>query len=211
MSQSLKRKERERVKRQRGVRVELRHRRHVNQAIPQRGAKVGLRRRRLRRQVMTLQRQSRSLSASSARQVNGTAAARRSRATSPSARQESGTAVMSKSRTASVSDSPQAATIAAAPQDAPRSVIAPCPRPGCNGQLVEGKRGYGCLGFREGCSFVIWKEQDNKLVTAAMAKAIAANGGTRKLSFKSEDGSSLSGKLILTDAAKGTIEFVPSE
>ena len=91
------------------------------------------------------------------------------------------------------------------------TVIAPCPRPGCNGQLVEGKRGYGCLKFREGCSFVIWKEQDNKLVTAAMAKAIAANGGTRKLSFKSEDGSSLSGKLILTDAAKGTIEFVPSE
>ena len=56
------------------------------------------------------------------------------------------------------------------------TVIAPCPRPGCNGQLVEGKRGYGCLKFREGCSFVIWKEQDNKLVTAAMAKAIAVNG-----------------------------------
>lgn len=91
------------------------------------------------------------------------------------------------------------------------AVIAPCPRPGCNGQLVEGKRGYGCLKFREGCSFVIWKEQNNKLITAAMAKAIAANGGTRKLSFKSEDGSAMSGKFILTDAVKGTIEFVPSE
>ncbi|MFC5648466.1 DNA topoisomerase 3 [Paenibacillus solisilvae] len=89
------------------------------------------------------------------------------------------------------------------------AIIAPCPRPGCSGQLVEGKRGYGCLKFREGCSFVIWKEQDNKTVTAAMAKAIATSGETRKLSFKSEDGSAFSGKLVLKDTSKGTVEFVP--
>ncbi|MBO7746012.1 DNA topoisomerase 3 [Paenibacillus sp. MWE-103] len=91
-----------------------------------------------------------------------------------------------------------------------RGTIAACPRPGCGGQLIEGKRGYGCLRFREGCGFVIWKEQQGKHVTPAMAKALAENGVTRKSTFKLADGTAVSGKWTLTDPAKGTIAFQPA-
>lgn len=92
-------------------------------------------------------------------------------------------------------------------QPAVRGAIAACPRPGCGGQLVEGKRGYGCLRFREGCNFVIWKEQQGKTVTAAMAKALAQKGETRKSTVKLANGSSISGKWRLTDPATGAIMF----
>lgn len=85
--------------------------------------------------------------------------------------------------------------------------IADCPRPGCGGKLIEGKRGYGCIRFKEGCSFVIWKDQRGKTVTAAMAKALATSGQTRKLTINGPDGGSVSGKLVLTDPTAGTVEF----
>ncbi|QYR19029.1 DNA topoisomerase 3 [Paenibacillus sp. sptzw28] len=91
------------------------------------------------------------------------------------------------------------------------AVIAACPRPGCGGQIVEGKRGYGCMKFREGCSFVIWKVQGGKAITAAMAKALATSGETRKVSLKLEDGSIVPGKWKLIDQTKGSIEYIPAE
>jgi len=30
--------------------------------------------------------------------------------------------------------------------------------PNCQKPIIEGKKGYGCLGYKEGCKFVIWKE-----------------------------------------------------
>ncbi|MBB3110326.1 DNA topoisomerase-3 [Paenibacillus phyllosphaerae] len=84
-------------------------------------------------------------------------------------------------------------------------VIAICPRPGCGGRIVEGKRGFGCMRFKEGCSFVIWKEQYGKTVTAAMAKSLITRGETRKLSFKREDGQATSGKLVLADPSSGKV------
>ncbi|NBD23450.1 DNA topoisomerase 3 [Paenibacillus glycinis] len=93
---------------------------------------------------------------------------------------------------------------------APRGTLAACPRPGCGGQLIEGKRGYGCLRFREGCTFVIWKEQQGKTITPAMAKALAESGESRKSTFKLGDGTTVSGKWRLTDPSTGTIAFQPS-
>ncbi|QHW35367.1 DNA topoisomerase III [Paenibacillus rhizovicinus] len=98
---------------------------------------------------------------------------------------------------------------AAADQPAARGTIAPCPRPGCGGQLVEGKRGYGCLRFREGCTFVIWKEQQGRTITAAMAKALALNGETRKSTIKLVNGTTVSGKWRLTDSTTGAVVFQP--
>ncbi|NBC68109.1 type IA DNA topoisomerase [Paenibacillus sacheonensis] len=92
---------------------------------------------------------------------------------------------------------------------AARGAIAACPRPGCGGQIVEGKRGYGCLRFREGCSFVIWKEQQGKAITSTMAKALAQNGETRKSTLKLENGTTVSGKWRLTNAATGAVAFQP--
>jgi len=89
--------------------------------------------------------------------------------------------------------------------------IASCPRPGCGGRLIEGKRGYGCLRYREGCSFVIWKEQQGRTITLAMAKALATTGKTRKVTIKQASGQASSGHYVLIDPAKGTIQFESTE
>ena len=39
-------------------------------------------------------------------------------------------------------------------QSAPASIT--CPKC-CRGGIIEGRRGYGCNRFREGCDFVVWK------------------------------------------------------
>jgi DNA topoisomerase-3 len=50
-----------------------------------------------------------------------------------------------------------------------RRVVAPCPVPGCEGSVVESKRGWGCDSWKSreepGCGFSVWKEQSGKRVT----------------------------------------------
>ncbi|MCQ2452808.1 MAG: DNA topoisomerase, partial [Oscillospiraceae bacterium] len=41
--------------------------------------------------------------------------------------------------------------------------LGPCPR--CGKPVVEGKNGYGCTGFREGCSFVVWKKAKSGMLS----------------------------------------------
>jgi DNA topoisomerase-3 len=41
-------------------------------------------------------------------------------------------------------------------QGRPFDSMRPCPR--CGAGIVEGKRGYGCEKWKEGCSYVLWKE-----------------------------------------------------
>lgn len=116
----------------------------------------------------------------------------------------------SERATGSVSVSP-GAILAVRSAATAREAIAPCPRPGCGGHLIEGKRGYGCLRFREGCGFVIWKDQLGIAITPSIAKALAENGATRKANFKLGDGQTVSGKLKLVDTATGETEFQPAK
>lgn len=139
----------------------------------------------------------------------------REKRTAKGARRTSGSGKSSKSSTTKSAVSSSAAKKAAASATATTAVdaawIADCPRPGCGGKLIEGKRGYGCLRFKEGCGFVIWKEQQGKKITAAMAKSLATSGKTRKITIKQADGTPLSGNWVLRDTAKGTIQFVNSD
>ncbi|PZD93690.1 DNA topoisomerase III [Paenibacillus sambharensis] len=79
-----------------------------------------------------------------------------------------------------------------------------CPRTGCGGTLIEGKRGFGCSRYREGCTFVIWKGFEGKTITASMAASLVEKGETRKLSFKRGQ-TEVKGKLILEDRESGRI------
>ena len=89
------------------------------------------------------------------------------------------------------------------------AAIAPCPRPGCGGTLIEGKRGFGCSRYREGCRFVIWKQSAGKRITAAMAASLAASGRTRPLVLTLPDGTKAKGRLRLADPATGEIAMEP--
>ncbi|CAM4204846.1 type IA DNA topoisomerase [Paenibacillus tarimensis] len=79
-----------------------------------------------------------------------------------------------------------------------------CPRTGCGGTLIEGKRGFGCSRFREGCTFVIWKGYEGKTITASMAASLVEKGETRKLTFKRGQ-TEVKGKLVLEDRDSGKI------
>ena len=52
-----------------------------------------------------------------------------------------------------------------------RVTLGPCPR--CGKPVIEGQKGYGCSGYKEGCKFVIWKK--SKFPMMAKTKISSAN------------------------------------
>ncbi|PAF33662.1 type IA DNA topoisomerase [Paenibacillus sp. 7516] len=86
-----------------------------------------------------------------------------------------------------------------------REPLASCPSPGCTGQIIEGKKGYGCTRFKEGCGFVIWKEYVGKKITSTMLKSLIEKGSTQVLSFKRKDGSTVKARIILQDQSSGKL------
>lgn len=83
--------------------------------------------------------------------------------------------------------------------------IAPCPRAGCQGMLIMGRRGYGCSHYKTGCKFVIWKDQFG---ISLEPEDIASLAGGRKTSreFALEDeGRQRQGYLVLLDPETGAI------
>ena len=55
-----------------------------------------------------------------------------------------------------------------------------CPRCGL-GRIIEGRRGFGCDRYREGCSFVVWKEIAGKALTQAQLRDLIQKGRTRPI------------------------------
>lgn len=50
-----------------------------------------------------------------------------------------------------------------------RRVLAPCPTDGCDGQIVEYPKSYGCNSYKSkddtGCGYTLWKTQNGKTIT----------------------------------------------
>ncbi len=81
--------------------------------------------------------------------------------------------------------------------DAP---LGPCPL--CGTGVIEGERGYGCGGWRNGCKFIIWKTIAGKKVSAATARALIKKGVSPLLKgFKSKTGSTFDAKLKVENGA----------
>jgi DNA topoisomerase-3 len=83
--------------------------------------------------------------------------------------------------------------------------IAPCPRAGCGGEIIAGRKGFGCTHYREGCRFVIWKESFGKRLTVPMVRALITKGRTGKLKFPGADGASTEARIILADRDSGRL------
>lgn len=101
----------------------------------------------------------------------------------------------------------QRQTAAAAPAEAVpgRTGLGVCPRPGCGGTIFMGRKGYGCSHFRDGCKFVIWKENCGRTLTDSQVKLLLEKGKTGKLKLAAADGSPGEGKLILKDLHTGEL------
>ncbi|MFD1884302.1 type IA DNA topoisomerase [Paenibacillus wenxiniae] len=84
------------------------------------------------------------------------------------------------------------------------TALGKCPRSGCGGTIIEGKKGYGCSHFRQGCSFVIWKEFAGKSVSIQMLKALLLKGESQVLTFK-RGGEAFKARIRLLDHETGKL------
>ena len=72
--------------------------------------------------------------------------------------------------------------------------------PVCGKDVIRGKYGYGCMGYKDGCNFRIGLTICKKTVPKSEISRLLATGSTAKLSgFISKNGKSFSGKLVLKE------------
>ena len=72
----------------------------------------------------------------------------------------------------------------------PPKPLGKCPR--CGSDVIEGKNGYGCSGYKDGCRFIIWKKSKSGMmsktkVTKGLVKKLLAGGWTDEM-IKDENG-----------------------
>ena len=95
-----------------------------------------------------------------------------------------------------------------------RKSIGTCPR--CGKPIVEGKKGYGCSGYREGCTFTIWKEGQHgvykvlaaskKKLTEAMVKKLLSKGKVLVRGLMSErTGKTYDAYITMENTEKGVL------
>lgn len=95
-----------------------------------------------------------------------------------------------------------------------RKSIGTCPR--CGKPIVEGKKGYGCSGYREGCTFTIWKEGQHgvykvlaaskKKLTETMVKKLLSEGKVLVRGLMSErTGKTYDAYITMENTEKGVL------
>lgn len=62
--------------------------------------------------------------------------------------------------------------LVAGPAPLPRDGLGTCPR--CQATVIEGKAGYGCSRWQDGCHFVLWKEYRGATITPQLARVLLA-------------------------------------
>ena len=86
-----------------------------------------------------------------------------------------------------------------------------CPKCG-RGQIIAGRRGYGCERYREGCDFVVWKEVAGRELTAAQIRDLIATGRTGLIrGFTAASGVQLAARLRLDDQWRVVLDFAAEE
>ena len=113
----------------------------------------------------------------------------------------------SNSTNNSKSTANSAKTTVERPGGAPAS-LGTCPRPGCGGTIIEGRKGYGCSHYKQGCKFVIWKKQQasGKTISETMLNDLLTKGQTQLLTF-TIGGQKRKGRLILSNTATGDLRI----
>ncbi|MBQ9911531.1 MAG: DNA topoisomerase III [Firmicutes bacterium] len=104
-------------------------------------------------------------------------------------------------------------------REEPKS-LGKCPR--CGKDVFETKNGYGCSGFKDGCKFIIWEKQKQKMLanvsfTKTDAKKFLAGKTVSKKKLLDKKGQEFSAELLMIEepgnpygpvfrAVEGTIE-----
>ncbi|MFA6111405.1 MAG: DNA topoisomerase, partial [Candidatus Latescibacterota bacterium] len=85
--------------------------------------------------------------------------------------------------------------------------LGPCPK--CRqGQVIEGRKGYGCNRYREGCTFVVWKEIAGKRLAVTQVRELLEHGRTGPIAgFRSRAGRRFAASLKLDPEMKVVFDF----
>ena len=88
-----------------------------------------------------------------------------------------------------------------------REVIGKCPK--CKkGDIVEGKKAFGCTEWKLGCDFTIWKEILKKKISVTIVKQLIEKGESKKIDkFISKQGKEFSAILELDKNFKTVFRF----
>ncbi|NHN30634.1 type IA DNA topoisomerase [Paenibacillus agricola] len=149
--------------------------------------------------------------------VSGEAAVRTRGASTASASGEAavrtrGASTAAKPPRAKRSSAAPAAGEPAPPQSsalATRASLAACPRSGCTGRIIAGKRGYGCTAYKAGCGFVIWKDSLGASLSEADARSLIERGNTAPIPLVDENGNSQQARLYLANRNTGELTLAP--
>ncbi len=79
--------------------------------------------------------------------------------------------------------------------------------PVCGNNIIKGKYGYGCAGYKEGCSFKISLQILGTLINKTQVQKILSGEKTDQLSFVSKSGKQFYGKLKLDKENKVVFDF----
>ncbi len=84
--------------------------------------------------------------------------------------------------------------------------IGSCPL--CGSEIINGRKGYGCSNYKNGCKFVIWKRICQKSISVYHAKSLLASGKTGKISgFISKNNKSFDASLKLNENGVVVFDF----
>ncbi|MGJ0486735.1 MAG: DNA topoisomerase 3 [Methylomicrobium sp.] len=83
--------------------------------------------------------------------------------------------------------------------------------PLCNASVIEGRKGYGCSDWRQGCKFVLWKEAFGAVISRRMAAELLRQGHTQGVYAVSVNGENLQAFLMLNEKGEVSIARSSSE
>ncbi|CAG7628819.1 DNA topoisomerase 3 [Paenibacillus allorhizosphaerae] len=88
--------------------------------------------------------------------------------------------------------------------------IGPCPRAGCRGHIIRGRRGYGCSEYKAGCGFVVWKDSFGASLNDADVSFLLKHGRTMQMQLQDDQGRAVEGRLLLHDRSTGQLVLEPT-
>lgn len=105
----------------------------------------------------------------------------------------------------------RAVSAAVADKSTGRKTVGVCPR--CGKPVVEGSKGFGCSGYKDGCGFVLWMTgkygahkvlaDSGKKVTAAMAEKLLSKGKVLVKGLASAKGTKYDAWVCMKDTGRG--------
>ncbi len=80
--------------------------------------------------------------------------------------------------------------------------------PLCGKEIINGRKAYYCSGYKDGCTFTIWKYMCRKAISVNNAKALLSSGKTGKISgFLSKNDKPFDASLKLDENGKVVFDF----